>query len=113
MLTIVYLKYILENRQRHNMLLHLLVRFYAGLHIKHVCKAYMNVAYSHFDAVHFCISELWRQSWVVLTTSSSYAFISSRLDYSNSLYTGISHSSLSFLQLVQNAPDRYPENKPY
>ena len=32
-----------------------------------------------------------------------HAFISSRLDYCNSLYTGISHSSLSCLQLVQNA----------
>src|SRR4029434_10832193 len=33
-------------------------------------------------------------------------FISSRLDYCNSLYTGISHSSLSRLQLVQNAAAR-------
>ena len=32
-----------------------------------------------------------------------HAFISSRLDYCNSLYTGISHLSLSRLQLVQNA----------
>ena len=35
-----------------------------------------------------------------------HAFISSRLDYCNSLYTGISHSSLSRLQLVQNAAAR-------
>lgn len=35
-----------------------------------------------------------------------HAFISSRLDYCNSLYLGICHSSLSRLQLVQNAAAR-------
>ena len=35
-----------------------------------------------------------------------HAFISSRLDYCNSLYTGISQSSLSRLQMVQNAAAR-------
>ncbi|XP_055493235.1 uncharacterized protein LOC129698247 [Leucoraja erinacea] len=35
-----------------------------------------------------------------------HTFISSRLDYCNSLYIGISQSSLSRLQLVQNAPAR-------
>lgn len=35
-----------------------------------------------------------------------HAFISSRLDYCSSLYTGISHSSMSRLQLVQNAAAR-------
>src|SRR4029434_7347240 len=35
-----------------------------------------------------------------------HSFISSRLDYCNSLCTGISHSSLSRLQLVQNAAAR-------
>lgn len=35
-----------------------------------------------------------------------HAFISSRLHNCNSLYTGISHSSLSRLQLVQNACNR-------
>lgn len=34
------------------------------------------------------------------------AWISSRLDYSNSLYMGITQSSLSYLQLVQNAETR-------
>ncbi|KAF7655733.1 hypothetical protein LDENG_00051840, partial [Lucifuga dentata] len=33
-------------------------------------------------------------------------FISSRLDYCNSLYVGINQSSLSHLQLVQNAAAR-------
>lgn len=35
-----------------------------------------------------------------------HAFISSRLDYCNSLYVGISHRQLSRLQLVQNAAAR-------
>lgn len=35
-----------------------------------------------------------------------HAFISSRLDYCNSLYVGISHQQLSRLQLVQNAAAR-------
>ena len=35
-----------------------------------------------------------------------HAFISSRLDYCNSLYTGLDHSSLRRLQLVQNAAAR-------
>ena len=32
-----------------------------------------------------------------------HAFISTRLDYCNALYTGINHASLARLQLVQNA----------
>lgn len=35
-----------------------------------------------------------------------HAFISSRLDYCNALYTGISHHALSRLQLVQNSAAR-------
>lgn len=35
-----------------------------------------------------------------------HAFISSSLDYCNALYTGISHSALSHLQLVQNSAAR-------
>lgn len=36
-----------------------------------------------------------------------HVFIPSRLDYCNDLYTGISQSSLSWLQLVQNAVARF------
>ena len=36
-----------------------------------------------------------------------HAFISSRLDYCNALYVGLSHSSISRLQLVQNAAARF------
>ncbi len=35
-----------------------------------------------------------------------HAFIMSRLDYCNSLYYGVSHASISHLQLVQNAAAR-------
>lgn len=35
-----------------------------------------------------------------------HAFISSRLDYCNALYAGVSHKALSCLQLVQNAAAR-------
>ena len=41
-----------------------------------------------------------------------HAFISSRLDYCNSLYFGIKQSSLSRLQLVQNAAARLLTNTP-
>ena len=36
-----------------------------------------------------------------------HAFISSRLDYCNALYVGLSQSSISRLQLVQNAAARF------
>ena len=36
-----------------------------------------------------------------------HAFISSRLDYCNALYVGLSHSSISRLQLVQKAAARF------
>lgn len=35
-----------------------------------------------------------------------HAFITNRLDYCNALYTGVSETSLSRLQLVQNAAAR-------
>ncbi len=39
-----------------------------------------------------------------------HAFISSRLDYCNALYVGVSQSSLNHLQLVQNAAARLLTN---
>lgn len=41
-----------------------------------------------------------------------HAFISSRIDYCNALYVGVSQSALSRLQLVQNAAARFLTNTP-
>ncbi len=41
---------------------------------------------------------------------ATHAFISSRLDYCNGLYVGVSQSSLNHLQLVQNAAARLLTN---
>ncbi|KAG5268003.1 hypothetical protein AALO_G00228360 [Alosa alosa] len=41
-----------------------------------------------------------------------HAFISSRLDYCNALYAGLSQTSISRLQLVQNAAARFLTNTP-
>lgn len=41
-----------------------------------------------------------------------HAFISSRLDFCNSLYSGVSLSSVSRLQLVQNSPGKQDHTSP-
>ena len=56
-------------------------------HLRQLAKVKPFLAHQHFEAV-------------------IHAFITSRLDYCNALYFGVSQSSLARLQLVQNAAAR-------
>ena len=63
--------------------------------------------------VHSCFAQLRQLKKIRSFLSSAdlekltHAFISSRLDYSNALYSGISRRNIQRLQLIQNAAARF------
>ncbi len=79
-----------------------------GVRFDHNLKSYKQIS----AVVKSCLFHLRQLSKVKPFLSQSnfqmvaHAFVATRLDYCNSLYYGVSQSSLSHLQLVQNAAAR-------